>query len=92
MPGWQNQYLEPQCEIPCLFVLRRFWVLNMVKGNKWIFTKIVTVPGTPAVSDEPMCMVYTKDRIAVSIPTFGVRVWLCISGNAIFGHALNSIH
>lgn len=84
MPGWQNQYLESQCKAPCSSLSTSFsGVEKFLKDIKWIFTKIVTIPG-PVVGDEPMCMVYKKDRIAVSIPTFGVRVWLCISGISIF--------
>jgi hypothetical protein len=84
VPGWQNQYLESQCKAPCSSLSTSFsGVEKFLKDIKWIFTKIVTIPG-PVVGDEPMCMVYKKDRIAVSIPTFGVRVWLCISGISIF--------
>ncbi|KAF8162830.1 hypothetical protein B0H34DRAFT_693093 [Crassisporium funariophilum] len=49
-------------------------------GSTWLFAKLDTITGAPSSNEDPMSMAYTKDRIAVSIPSLGVRLWLCING------------
>ncbi|KAI0093788.1 hypothetical protein BDY19DRAFT_918959 [Irpex rosettiformis] len=48
-------------------------------GNKWQWAKILDA-SAGCSDDEPGCLAFGGDRIAVSYPRIGVKVWLFIKG------------
>ena len=48
-------------------------------GNFWQWAKIVDA-GCEKGFEDKTCMAYHKDRIAVSFPKTGVKVWMWLKG------------
>lgn len=48
--------------------------------NHWQWAKILDAGNERRVDDDPMCLAYRADRIAVSFPKIGVKVWLWSKG------------
>ncbi|THG98048.1 hypothetical protein EW026_g4079 [Hermanssonia centrifuga] len=48
--------------------------------NKWQWAKILDVSRDRRLDDDPSCLAFFRDRIAIASPRFGVKVWLFIKG------------
>ncbi|KAF9501141.1 hypothetical protein BDN71DRAFT_1439399 [Pleurotus eryngii] len=48
--------------------------------NHWQWAKILDAGNERRADDDPMCLAYRADRIAVSFPKIGVKVWLWSKG------------
>ncbi|KAF9068344.1 hypothetical protein BDP27DRAFT_1327490 [Rhodocollybia butyracea] len=51
--------------------------------NHWQWAKVVDIGVTSSSTDADsgMCLAYHKDRIAVSLPTVGVKIWIWMKGS-----------
>ena len=48
--------------------------------NHWQWAKILNAGSDRRADDDPMCLAYRGDRIAVSFPKVGVKVWIWAKG------------
>jgi len=53
------------------------WTRNA--QNKWQWAKILDARGRQS-SEDPACMAFVRDRIAIAFPRAGVKIWLFIKG------------
>ncbi|KAG0706497.1 hypothetical protein DFH29DRAFT_798205 [Suillus ampliporus] len=51
------------------------WTRNASNQNHWQWAKLLD-----AGKEESICFTYSRDRLAVAFPRFGVKVWLWIKG------------
>ncbi|KAI0345067.1 hypothetical protein BDW22DRAFT_1370783 [Trametopsis cervina] len=49
-------------------------------GNKWQWAKILDASADRRADDDPGCLAFGRDRIAIAYPRTGVKVWLFIKG------------
>ncbi|KAJ3829754.1 hypothetical protein F5878DRAFT_527049, partial [Lentinula raphanica] len=56
---------------------------SLISYNSWAWSKIVDIGITPnyAELDSGMRLAYHKDRVAVSLPTVGVKIWFWSKGS-----------
>ena len=57
-------------------------LLDFQANNKWKWSKIFDASAGRS-DDKPGCLAYGGDRIAVSYPNTGVKVWLFIKGSRL---------
>jgi|SRR6266404_1717136 len=58
----------------------------------WNWNLIAEPPIGTALDDAPTALAYRRDRIAVSFPKFGVRIWLMKQGKCTCGAWIHSDH
>ncbi|KAF8894760.1 hypothetical protein BD779DRAFT_1502773 [Infundibulicybe gibba] len=48
--------------------------------NQWQWAKVLDTGNKRQAGDDVICLAYMRDRIAVSYPRFGVKVWVWLKG------------
>lgn len=48
--------------------------------NQWQWAKVLDVGTERLLDDDNVCLAYMRDRIAVSFPRAGVKVWMWLKG------------
>ncbi|KAG7453000.1 WD40 repeat-like protein [Guyanagaster necrorhizus] len=51
-----------------------------VGSNQWHWTKIVNAGKDKDTEEDSMCLAYGRDRVAVSLPRSGVKIWIWSKG------------
>ncbi|KAF8655859.1 hypothetical protein AX16_002942 [Volvariella volvacea WC 439] len=49
-------------------------------GNSWQWAKVIDACQERKGGEEPRCLAYMRDRIAVAFPTTGVKIWMWLKG------------
>ncbi|THH31541.1 hypothetical protein EUX98_g2657 [Antrodiella citrinella] len=57
------------------------WTRNA--QNKWMWAKLLDVNAGRQMKESPSCLAFVKDRIAIALPTEGVKVWTFMKGTWI---------
>ena len=61
-----------------------FWLIFFQGENHWKWAKILDAGVDDGPGDDPICLAYLKDRLAVSFPNLGVKVWAWCKGELFF--------
>lgn len=73
--------MDPSCECDWSHGLLRV-KLSLQGGNYWQWAKIVDA-GCEKETQDKTCLAYYRDRIAVSFPKTGVKMWIWLKGDEI---------
>ncbi|KAK0185826.1 hypothetical protein F5146DRAFT_1068065 [Armillaria mellea] len=57
-------------------------------SNQWHWTKIVNAGKDKDAGEHPMCLAYGQDRVAVSLPQSGVKIWIWNKGTWQFQRSI----
>lgn len=49
-------------------------------ANKWQWAKILDASGDRRGEDNPCCLAFCRDRLAIAYPRSGVKIWLFVKG------------
>jgi hypothetical protein len=80
--------------VSIVFVFRMLSYIHVsTQGqNHWQWAKIVDAGTEHRQDNEAVCFAYMRDRIAVSFPKLGVKVWQWIKGTELGNVLLSSIN
>jgi WD40 repeat protein len=57
-----------------------FTLVEYQGNNRWEWAKVLDAGNEHREDDGQICFAYHRDRIAVSFPRIGVKVWMCVKG------------
>lgn len=60
--------------------------------NQWQWAKILDAGTERRSDDDHICLAYMRDRIAVSFPRTGVKVWVWLKGRNVLMSTYKAIH
>lgn len=65
----------------CVFVESPHRAMDQNQGNnRWQWAKVLDARNNDQQEDDQICFAYHRDRIAVSFPRTGVKVWMWMKG------------